>query len=214
MRLRVLDARQVWYSLIRALHTENCAEDMMDLYGDMASGLKECLTNMGPWSLGDLTLGIRHVGKRHDRQDISDRLPGPPLQGRTSVDTYAFLRREIKFTQSAYSIADAPAIVATAELPNEDNVLHMSIETAKFRPAYILIKDTEAKLIRIVVRGTQDLHDVLTDSANPSCPLHSAFRASIQYNTLIFSRKYMPDPVDGVLCSGRCGCAGSGRQRT
>ena len=144
---------------------------MFDVYGDVASGLKDCLSNMGPWSLGDLTLGIRHVGKRHDSKDISDRLPGPALDGRTSASTYEFLRREIKFAQAAYSIPDAPAIVDKAKLPDADHVLHMYVETAKFQPAFMLIKDSEAKLIRVVVRGTNDLNDVLTDMAGNSVPI-------------------------------------------
>jgi hypothetical protein len=144
---------------------------MIDVYGDVAFGLKECLSNMGPWSLGDLTLGIRHVGKRHDRQDISDRLPGPNLDGSTSASTYTYLRREIKFTQAAYSIPDAPAAAAQAELPDADCILHMSAETGKFKPAFMLVKDDESKLMRVVVRGTNDLNDVLTDSALlQACP--------------------------------------------
>lgn len=147
---------------------------MLDVYGDVASGLKECLKSMGPWSVGDLTLGIRHVGKRHDRLDVSDRLPGPPLQGSTSASTFALLRREIKFTQAAYSIPDSPAMANKAEFTDTDCVLHMYNETAKFQPAYALIKDNEAKLVRVVVRGTNDLNDVLTDSALPSTPAHVA----------------------------------------
>lgn len=157
--------------VVRTLSKDAVCRAMFDVYGDVASGLKECLSNMGPWSLGDLTLGIRHVGKRHDKNDISDRLPGPNLEGSTSASTYAFLRREIKFAQAAYSIPDAAAIVVKAELPDADTVLHMSVETAKFRPAYMLIKDTEAKLIRVVVRGTNDLNDVLTDMAGVNVPM-------------------------------------------
>jgi hypothetical protein len=137
---------------------------MIDVYGEVAKGLKEVLSNMGPWGLGDLTLGIRHVGKRHDRQDLSDRLPGLP-DASTSANTYTYLRREIKFTQAAYSIPDAPAAAAKAEVPDVDCILHMSAETGKFKSAFMLVKDDESKLMRVVVRGTNDLNDVLTDSA-------------------------------------------------
>jgi hypothetical protein len=163
---------------------------MFDVYGDVALGLKECLSNMGPWSIGDLTLGIRHVGRRHDQQDIADRLPGLHLDGKTSESTFAYLRREIKYTQSAYFIPDLSIVVEKAQLPDASSVLHMSGQTHKFQPAFLLVKDVQDKLIRIVIRGTKDLNDLLTDSAPPllpsarlllpsSCPDRSMFPAAL-----------------------------------
>jgi hypothetical protein len=203
---------------------------MFSTYGEVASGLKECLSNMGPWyefsnalswgclklssqehvrdfstkaqavraalcactgqhraprqpttvphrrSLGDLTLGIRHVGLLHDREDVADQLPGRQLTRETAGPMFEYLRREITIARAAYSIAEGSHsdIAKAAQLP-EESVVHVCDQTAKFQPAFFIAKDGDARLVRVVVRGTSDMHDVLTDMAGKWVPLQDGF---------------------------------------
>lgn len=130
-------------------------------------GLKACLKHMGPWSVGDLTLGLRHVGARHNAHDISDNLPGWPLTSPPAADQRLFewLEEESRIARSAYFVPDAATVSAEAggRVAAADIEAHTA--SARFQPAHYIAVDEAARLVRVVVRGTTDVHDVLTDLA-------------------------------------------------
>lgn len=135
------------------------------MYGDVASGLKACLQHMGPWSLGDLVLGLRHVRIRHDAHDVSDDIPGNPVSLSSNPQIFQYLQRECSLACAAYSIPDISAITTEAHIASNSDILHIHEAAARFKPAFFVMKDTEASLFRVVVRGTNDLNDILTDIA-------------------------------------------------
>lgn len=153
----------VVHSLCEIVISYTCR--MLDMYGEVAAGLQTCLEHMGPWSLGDLVLGLRHVKQRHESHDVSDNIPGHPVSLASNPQIFQYLHRECSLAYAAYSIPDVDAITSEAQIAGNSDILHVHEATARFRPAFFVMKDTEASLFRVVVRGTNDLNDILTDIA-------------------------------------------------
>lgn len=159
---------------------------MLKKYEDVAAGVKACASHMGPWSLGDISLGLLHVQARHDSQDIADAIPGNTISLASNPDLYQYLRRECAVASAAYAIPDANAIAAKAQLASVTDVLHVQKAAARFKPAFVVLRDAEAGLIRVVVRGTADLYDVFTDIAGhwgpvPGGNAHYGFLKSAEW---------------------------------
>jgi len=135
------------------------------MYGEVASGLKACLGHMGPWSLGDLVLGLRHVKSRHESHDVSDNIPGQEVLLSACPQIFQYLHQECSLACAAYYIPDVSKMTSEARLEGNFEIVHVHQATDRFKPAFFVMKDTDAKLVRVVVRGTNDLNDVLTDIA-------------------------------------------------
>ena len=71
----------------------------------------------------------------------------------------------------------------------------------------MLIKDSEAKLIRVIVRGTNDLNDVLTDMAGNAVPIDggSAHEGMLQAANWLLDETV--PLLEQISESGIAGCA-------
>ena len=58
----------------------------------VAAVLKKCLSHMGPWTLSELTMGLRHMSLLHEETDVKDFLPG---QITTDVASIHALQRDV-----------------------------------------------------------------------------------------------------------------------
>jgi Lipase (class 3) len=162
-------------------------------YGEVAAGLKQCLGHMGPWSVMDLTLGVRHVGQRHDAHNISDNLFGNVVTLASYPRLFEYLHTEIAFARAAYAIPDVAAIAAAiATGGGGGGDVHVALvhpAAARFKPAHYVAVDSASRLVRVAVRGTKEVSDVLTDIAGHWEPygargegqVHSGFLRSAEW---------------------------------
>ena len=136
---------------------------MLRLFGEGASGLRRCLEHMGPWSVPDLIFGLKHVHARHESGDISDNIPGQEVLPSVCPETFQYLYRECFLACAAYYIPDVSKIASEARLEGHFEILRVHQATDRCKPAFFVMKDDDAKLVRVVVRGTNDINDILTD---------------------------------------------------
>ena len=59
---------------------------------EIGHALKRCLRHMGPWKLPDLIIGLRHISRLHEKEDVKDFLPGQIM---TDVASIHALQRNI-----------------------------------------------------------------------------------------------------------------------
>jgi hypothetical protein len=164
---------------------------VLQAYGEatreVAAGLKQALQHMGAWSVLDLTLGVRYVGQRHDVHGVCDNLAGTQLSPSADAALFQTLRAEMRIARAAYAIPDADAIAQQAQgLIDAAALARVHPAAARFKPAHFVAVDAAAALVRVVVRGTKDTADVLTDIAGHWEPyeggqVHSGFLQSAKW---------------------------------
>jgi hypothetical protein len=129
---------------------------------------------MDRWTFSDLTLGLLHVATRHRANRIQDHIPGIELPcGDDLVKLLSDFMAEVNITKSAYCIPDITLIERDSGgiiLAGKIVYMHKSVELQSFRPAYFVAVDDKVEAVRVVVRGTQDFSDVLTDIVGHPVP--------------------------------------------
>ena len=153
-------------------------------FGEVAAGLKGCLQHLHEWSILDIVFGLRHVGARHEAHDVRDELPGTllaaPPQG--EPDLFATLHSEVQLARAAYAAFDPKRHVSAAAAVAEHvpdlsaaSVQRVHAASSRFQPAHFVAVDSAHRMIRVVVRGTQETADVFTDIAGDCVPYAGGF---------------------------------------
>jgi hypothetical protein len=156
----------VFLSSVRSHLLTPLEQDLLDV----AANACQCLGHLDPGQISELPGGLLQLALRHHTNNVRDNLPGSPIN---EPGIIKLLQIETKIAWSAYSIPDASQVethsggrIRASELLR----MHSNDKVEVFRPAYFVALDNEMQALRVVVRGTSGVNDVLTNLAGHSRP--------------------------------------------
>uniref|UniRef100_A0A7S0WPS1 Fungal lipase-type domain-containing protein n=1 Tax=Pyramimonas obovata TaxID=1411642 RepID=A0A7S0WPS1_9CHLO len=133
-------------------------------------GLEFCARNLQKACAGSkllsveqLVWGLYLLARRHDQESIKDAIPGVAL---TDVNKVRTILKECKWTAAAYQDT-AEQVLQMTQVSEQDLVVFQSQSNLN-RPAYFLAVDRSAAELTLVIRGTKNKKDILTDLAAAS----------------------------------------------
>jgi hypothetical protein len=88
----------------------------------------------------------------------------------------------------------------------ESSILHWNQDVHKLRPGYYLARDDDTRQLLWVLRGTHDLHDLLTDLAGVATPLPGPEGGAGHWGMWQAAAWLLEEPLDrcgGALPSGQ-----------
>jgi hypothetical protein len=136
-----------------------CSQDPDGGMKVVAASVKEIFLDMGGWSVGDLTVGLRYLAR--SKAALPPQQPENPIQ---NADLVAEMMYVAEITKGTYAGSKEELLKRCLLKP--ENVIAMQWMSTITRPAYfIAIDDRRLNAVVLAIRGTASLKDALTDLA-------------------------------------------------
>ncbi|XP_024517736.1 sn1-specific diacylglycerol lipase beta [Selaginella moellendorffii] len=128
---------------------------------DIAACLHRSNYGMQQWGLGDLTLGLYLLSLRHAAEGAVDVVEGVQVKSDVLVEDFIYY---VELAKGAYLKNEAA--LARISMLKESNVVKFVDKASVMRPAYYIGLDHRAQTVILGIRGTQSIHDLITDLAS------------------------------------------------
>ncbi|KAK9824902.1 hypothetical protein WJX74_004800 [Apatococcus lobatus] len=126
----------------------------------IANSLKRSMKYLGPWTAGDLSFGLRALTDAHLKREIQDPPEGDVINDKQLIKTWV---REVEVADAVYE--ESTEAISKACSLEPGNVVSFRATSDHLQPAYCLAKSVQHRQILLVVRGTKNFYDALTNLA-------------------------------------------------
>lgn len=118
---------------------------------------------------GHAIVGVYYLAKRHEMTKIADHIDG------SEVGDKEFVQKLIRYVDISDSIYPDryPVLIKEQQLVKESDILFFFTQVHKLQPGFYIAVDNEEQKLLWVIRGTHDIHDLLTDLCGVAIPLPS-----------------------------------------
>ncbi|CAM6097678.1 unnamed protein product [Calypogeia fissa] len=153
---------------------------------DIVTGLLKSTAGMQQWSLGDITFGLYLLSLRHTAERSVDAVQGEKVSSDFMVEEWIYY---LELAWGAY-MKDA-AMLARISMLKEENVVKFVNRASIMRPAYFVAVDPRHKLVILSIRGTQTIHDVITDLSSDSDHAEKVDGEPVHYGSVEAARWFL-----------------------
>ncbi|KAJ7543020.1 hypothetical protein O6H91_09G022400 [Diphasiastrum complanatum] len=158
---------------------------------DIATSLHRSNYGMQHWSLGDVTIGLYLLSLRHASEMAVDAIDGEKIS--SAEMQVQNLLYHVEVAKGAYS--KSAAAVARVSLLRESNILKFIDKASVMQPAYYIAVDHRQKLVVLCIRGTQSVHDLITDLASHGQE-ETFGKGNVHYGTAEAARWFLYNEVE------------------
>ncbi|KAI8477317.1 MAG: hypothetical protein J3K34DRAFT_108965 [Monoraphidium minutum] len=156
---------------------EAAASKVADKAEDASHTMSEIagiITTLAKDSLGDLlvhpghaTIGVYYLARRHQMERLVEPMDGSHVGDAELIQD---LMRYTDISESTYPDR-YEELVVKGGLMKEEDIIFRNDEVHKLQPAFFIARDPARKKIMWVLRGTHDIHDILTDLCGIATPM-------------------------------------------
>ncbi|WIA15373.1 hypothetical protein OEZ85_002036 [Tetradesmus obliquus] len=116
---------------------------------------------------GHVIVGMYYLARRHQMIRLADNIDGTHVADRQLVEQ---LIRYVDISDSIYPDR-YPVLVQQEQVVQESDILFFYTQVHKLQPGFYIAVNHEAKTLMWVIRGTHDIHDLLTDLCGVATPI-------------------------------------------
>uniref|UniRef100_A0A383VYZ4 Fungal lipase-type domain-containing protein n=1 Tax=Tetradesmus obliquus TaxID=3088 RepID=A0A383VYZ4_TETOB len=117
---------------------------------------------------GHVIVGMYYLARRHQMIRLADNIDGTHVADRQLVEQ---LIRYVDISDSIYPDR-YPVLVQQEQVVQESDILFFYTQVHKLQPGFYIAVNHEAKTLMWVIRGTHDIHDLLTDLCGVATPIN------------------------------------------